>query len=72
MRILYIIFFTVLFLFLFASLVLYAVCAVVSLIEDKEEYLSRRVFAVIVTFAFDAFYGWMLWEGYRYLLSMGP
>lgn len=72
MRILYIVFFTILFLFLFASLVLYAACAIVNLFEDKEENLSYRVFAVVITFAIDALFGWMLLEGYRYILSMGP
>ena len=69
---LYTIFFTAFFLLLFAALLLYIVCAVSSLFENKDELSTGQVFFVFIFISFFAFVGWMLWEGYRYIISIGP
>lgn len=69
---LYTTFFTAFFLLLFAALVFYVVSAVSSLFEDKDELSTGQLFLAFIFISFLTLVGWMLWEGYRYVISMGP
>lgn len=69
MRVFYHIFFTVFFLLLFLCIVIYVVAAVVSLFKETDEASIPRFIAFL---AFIALCGWVLWEGYSFIISVGP
>ena len=54
---------------MFLCLVVYVVAAIVGLFEENNE-MSRPHF--IVFLAFMVLCGWMLWEGYWFVIQMGP
>lgn len=70
MHIFYIVFFSVVFLLLFLCLAFYAIAAVKTLFEDDEE--EKPVFAIFLGLVFIGLFGWLLWDGYWYIISMGP
>ena len=70
MHIFYIVFFTGFFLLLFLCLAFYAIALVRILFEDDEK--ERPVFSILLGLVFIGLFGWLLWKGYWYIISMGP
>ena len=70
MRIFYIVFFTVVFLLLFLCLAFYAIGLVRTLFEVGEE--EKPVFSILLGLIFIGLFGWLLWDGYWYIIYMGP